>query len=97
MALIRPSAFNAHQNEVIKTVESNGFKIAMKKVIQLTKEQAEQFYAEHQGQPFFDSLVTEMSSGPMLVLCLVKEDAVKAWRELLGPKEKEKVKEAAGT
>jgi|LakMenEpi03Aug12_release.lakeMendotaPanAssembly.Ray.scaffolds.fasta_scaffold1234236_1 nucleoside diphosphate kinase len=97
LALIRPSAFNAHKDEIIKKIEHSGFKIAMNKVINLTKEQAEQFYAEHKGQPFFDSLVSEMSSGSMLALCLVKEDAVSAWRNLLGPKEKEKVKEADGT
>ena len=61
LALIRPSAFSAHKDEVIKKIESSGFKIAMKKVVQLKKEQAELFYAEHKGQPFYDSLVAEMS------------------------------------
>jgi len=97
LALIRPSAFHTNSEEIIKKIETNGFRIAMKKIVQLSKEQAEQFYVDHKGKPFFDGLVKEMSSGQMMVLCLVKDDAVKSWRTMLGPKEKEKLKEANGT
>ena len=69
----------------------------MKKTVNLNKEQAAEFYAEHKGKPFFDDLVNEMSSGPMLVLCLAKENAISNWRNMLGPKEKESLKDAPNT
>ena len=69
----------------------------MQKTIQLDKGDAEEFYSEQRGQPFFDDLVTEMTSGPLMVLCLVREDAVAAWRGALGPKEKESLRGASGS
>ena len=53
-------------------------------MVQLTKEQAEGFYAEHQGKPFFEPLVEYMLSGPMVVSVLEKENAVKDYRTLIG-------------
>ncbi|RNA40879.1 thioredoxin domain-containing 3 -like protein, partial [Brachionus plicatilis] len=97
LALIRPSAFTKHHESIVKKIQDKGFRIAMSKTVQLSVEQAEQFYADHKGRPYFDDLVKEMTSGKMMVLCLAKEDAIQSWRSLLGPKEKEKLKEAAGT
>lgn len=97
LALIRPSAFAKHHESIIKKIQDKGFKIAMSKTVQLSVEQAEQFYADHKGRPYFEDLVKEMTSGKMMVLCLAKEDAIQTWRSLLGPKEKEKIKEAQGT
>jgi nucleoside diphosphate kinase len=97
LALVRPTAFAKHHNAILDRVRAQGFHIAMHKTVQFDRAQAESFYADQKSQPFFNDLVTEMSSGPMLVLCLVKENAVQAWRDMLGPKEKEKLKDASGT
>ena|SRR6218665_1080778 len=53
--------------------------------VQLTPEQASDFYAEHFGKLFFPSLVAYMSSGPIVALMLARQDAVAYWRELIGP------------
>ncbi|KAK2560505.1 Thioredoxin domain-containing protein 3-like protein [Acropora cervicornis] len=58
-----------------------------KKQMTLSREQAEEFYTEHKDAEFFETLVTNMTSGPMMALCLAREDAVEGWRELLGPKD----------
>jgi len=50
----------------------------------MTRKQAEGFYAVHRGKPFFDSLTTFMSSGPCIVMVLEKENAIAAWRTLMG-------------
>ncbi|CAF0729697.1 unnamed protein product [Brachionus calyciflorus] len=97
LALIRPSAFAKHKDSIVKKIKDKGFEIAMTKTVQLTKQQAEEFYSEHKGKSFFDDLVKEMSSGQMMVLCLAKDNAIQSWRNLLGPKEKEKIKDASGT
>ncbi len=97
LALIRPSAFAQHQTAILQRIKDKGFHIAMHKTVHFDRAQAEDFYADQRSKPFFEDLVTEMSSGPMLVVCLVKEDAVQAWRDMLGPKEKDQVKQAAGT
>jgi nucleoside-diphosphate kinase len=63
----------------------SGFNIIGVKMLHLTKEQAEGFYAVHAGKPFFHSLASFMSSGPCVVLALEKEgDAIPAWRKLMG-------------
>ncbi|XP_060065627.1 thioredoxin domain-containing protein 3 homolog [Ylistrum balloti] len=95
LALIRPDAFRLHKDEVIQMISDAGFKIALQKEMSLTKEMAEDFYKEHQGQEYFDELTTRMSSGPLLALGLAREDAVEGWRSMLGPKELEKAKEEA--
>lgn len=97
LALIRPSALNNHKDSIIQKIKESGFKIAMSRTIQLEKADAEEFYSEQNGQPFFDDLVNEMTSGPVMVLCLVKDDAVASWRNILGPKDKESLKDASGT
>lgn len=98
LALIRPSALSfGHREPIIQKIKESGFKIAMSRTIQLDKADAEEFYSEQKGHPFFDDLVSEMTSGPVLVLCLVKDDAVASWRNILGPKEKESLKAATGT
>lgn len=53
--------------------------------VQLTTVLAEEFYAEHKGKAFFNGLVEFMTSGPILALVLSKINAIKAWRELMGP------------
>ena len=53
--------------------------------LQLTQQRAEEFYGEHKGKPFFETLVNFMSSGPVYALVLARQDAIKEWRSLMGP------------
>lgn len=62
---------------------------------QLTPSRAEAFYAEHKGKPFFPTLVSFMSSGPLVALALAREDAIKGWRALMGPTNSQAAREAA--
>jgi len=86
LAIIKPDAVkkNVH-GEIIELILKNGFSIIGMKMLHITKEQAEGFYAVHAGKPFFESLTKFMSSGPIIVMALEKpEDAIAAWRDLMG-------------
>jgi len=84
LGLIKPDSF-ARSDEIIARILKEGFRIVEKKQVVLTKQRAEAFYAEHKGKGFFDELVSFMSSGPIYALKLEKNDAIKAWRSLMGP------------
>ena len=84
-AMIKPDAIrNGHMGRILDRVLSAGFKILGAKLIRMTKEQAEGFYAVHSDRPFFEELTTFMSSGQCLVMALEKDNAVVAWRETIG-------------
>ena len=84
-AMIKPDAIrNGHMGRILDRVLSSGFKILGAKLIRMTKEQAEGFYAVHSERPFFEELTTFMSSGQCLVMALEKNNAVVAWRETIG-------------
>ena len=86
LAIIKPDAVkkNAH-GEIINIILENHFNIIGMKMLHLSKEQAEGFYAVHAGKPFFESLTKFMSSGPCVAMCLEKEeDAIASWRKLMG-------------
>lgn len=70
--------------EVIKRLESNGLKIIAMKMLRMTKEQAERFYAVHKERPFFQSLTFFMTSGPVVVMVLEGEDAIAKYRDIMG-------------
>jgi nucleoside-diphosphate kinase len=83
--IIKPDALRAgHTGSIIQSILDNGFKIRGLKLIHMTREQAEGFYAVHRERPFFAGLTEFMSSAPCLVMALEKESAVKAWRDLMG-------------
>jgi nucleoside-diphosphate kinase len=83
--IIKPDAVRAgNQGKIIDRILADGFKIRAMKLIHQTKRQAEGFYAVHAGKGFFEELTMFMSSAPCVVLALEKEDAVKAWRDLMG-------------
>jgi len=83
--IIKPDAVRAgKQGQIISRILGAGFKIRGMKLIHQTRTQAEGFYAVHAGKGFFDELCEFMSSGPCVVLTLEKENAVPAWRELMG-------------
>ncbi|KAK9843183.1 hypothetical protein WJX74_008269 [Apatococcus lobatus] len=86
LGLIKPDAVRAGKSrEIMQLAELSGFQLLAKKNLQLSQERAEEFYSEHQGKPFFPRLVEFMTSGPLYAMVLGKEDAVKAWRGLMGP------------
>lgn len=85
LSIIKPDAVKRHLIGAILTrFEQQGFNIAAAKMVQLNREQAEGFYAEHQGKPFFEPLVEYMISAPVFVSVLEKENAVQDYRTLMG-------------
>jgi nucleoside-diphosphate kinase len=83
--IIKPDAVGAgHTGSIIQRILDNGFKIRGLKLIHMTRQEAEGFYAVHRERPFFAGLTEFMSSAPCVVMALEKEGAVKAWRDLMG-------------
>ena len=84
-AIIKPDACSRNiSGKILAKIEENGYQVIALKKLWMTKKQAEGFYAVHQGKPFFGSLTDFMSSGPCIVLVLQKENAIAAWRNLMG-------------
>jgi nucleoside-diphosphate kinase len=84
-AIIKPDAVRARKTgRIIQRVEDEGFQIRAMRMVNLTKQEAEGFYAVHRERPFFSSLTTFMSSGPAVVLALEAPDAIRKWRTLMG-------------
>jgi nucleoside-diphosphate kinase len=84
-AIIKPDAVAAKfTGPIIQRIEDSGFQIRAMRMRRLTKSEAEGFYAVHRERPFFGSLTTFMSSGPVVVLALEATDAIKKWRTLMG-------------
>lgn len=84
-AIIKPDAVKAgHRDAIINRIKEEGFTIVGTKDMQLTQELAQEFYAVHKERPFFNELVEFMTSGPVVVMALQKENAIKAWRDLMG-------------
>ena len=85
LSIIKPDAVKRHLiGAILARFEQQGFNIAAAKIVQLNREQAEGFYAEHQGKPFFAPLVEYMISAPVFVSVLEKENAVQDYRTLMG-------------
>ena len=83
--IIKPDAVRGGKTgAIIQRVTEGGFRLRGMKLIHMTREEAEGFYAVHRERPFFGELTTFMSSGPCVVLALEKENAVRAWRDLMG-------------
>jgi nucleoside-diphosphate kinase len=84
-AMIKPGALKAgHDKAIIDRIKQEGFSIVAMKKLQMTKDLAEQFYAVHKEKPFFSELVDSIISGPVIAMVLEKEDAITAWRDLMG-------------
>lgn len=84
-SIIKPNAMKKNKiGEIITHFESQGLKIAAAKLTVLTKAKAEEFYAEHKARPFFGELVSFMTSGPVLLMCLAGENAISKNREIMG-------------
>ena len=85
LSIIKPDAVERSlDNEIKEMFKSNGFKIVNEKKIQIEKTEAEKFYKVHETKPFYNDLCAYLSSGPIVVMILEKENAVLANRDLMG-------------
>ena len=85
LSIIKPDAVERNLDNLIKEMFiNNGFKIFKEKKIQIEKSEAEKFYKVHETKPFYDDLCSYLSSGPIVVMILEKDNAVLANRELMG-------------
>lgn len=85
LTIIKPDAVEAgHVGDIIKIFEANHFKIVAARLVRLSREEAEGFYAVHRGKPFFSSLTEFMSSGRALPMVLEAENAIARLREVMG-------------
>ena len=85
LSIIKPDAVERNLEVEIKEMfQDKGFKIVKNKKIQITKSEAEQFYKVHETKPFYSDLCAYLSSGPIIVMVLEKENAVLGNRELMG-------------
>ena len=85
LTIIKPDGVAQNNiGDVIHTFEENRFQIVAMKMLRLTKQQAEGFYAVHRGKPFFESLTTFMSSGRVVVMVLEAEDVIARLRAVMG-------------
>ena len=91
LSIIKPDAVERNlENEIKEMFKYNGFSIVEEKKIQIEKSEAEKFYKVHETKPFYQDLCAYLSSGPIIVMILEKENAVLGNRELMGatnPKE----------
>lgn len=96
LSIVKPDAVCKNAvGAILARFEAAGLRIVTTKMIALSKAQAQGFYAVHKERPFFDSLTTFMSSGPILVSVLEGEDAIRAHRDIMGATNPDEA--AAGT
>lgn len=92
--MIKPLAMaNGHAGEILSMISKAGFWIAGMRIVQLSKQQAEEFYSIHKERPFYGDLVKFMTSGPIVVAVLEKENAVEDYRKLIGATDPSKAEE----
>ena len=85
LSIIKPDAVSRSlDNEIKEIFKSRGFLVIKEKKIQIEKSEAEKFYKVHETKPFYNDLCTYLSSGPIVVMVLEKENAVLENRELMG-------------
>ena len=85
LSIIKPDAVaKCHVEEICERLNSNGLTIIKKQSLHLDREKAEGFYIEHKGKPFFEDLVTFMTSGPVQVQVLEGEEAISKYRDVMG-------------
>jgi nucleoside-diphosphate kinase len=96
LSIIKPDAVKKHGiGKVLARIEQGGLRVVAGRYLQLTRQQAEAFYAVHKQRPFFADLCTFMTSGPVFVSVLEGESAITRYREVLGATDPAKA--AAGT
>jgi len=94
LAIIKPDAVARNlAGEILAEIARNGFRILSMRTEHLSRREAEGFYAVHRGKPFFEGLVEFMSEGPVVVLALEREDAIRKWRDVMGATDPAKASE----
>ena len=84
-SIIKPDAVTAgHAGEILAIIEQAGFRILALRMTRLTERQAQGFYAVHRERPFYSGLVKFMTEGPVIVMALEREDAIRKIREAMG-------------
>ncbi|WP_044410032.1 nucleoside-diphosphate kinase [Thiomicrospira microaerophila] len=85
LSIIKPDAVKKHlTGEIVRRFEAKGLRPVAMKMIQMTEQQAAEFYAEHQGREFYQPLVDFMTSSPCVVQVLAGENAIQLNREIMG-------------
>ena len=85
LAIVKPDGVqNGVLGQVIDRIEREGFRIVAMRLHRLSRAEAEGFYAVHAARPFFKDLVAFMTSGPVVLMCLERENAIAHWREVMG-------------
>jgi nucleoside-diphosphate kinase len=86
LAIIKPDAVQRNlAGRMLARLEAEGFVVLGLKLVALSKQDAERFYAVHRGRPFFESLTSYMASGPAIPILLQRDNAIQALRDLMGP------------
>lgn len=94
--MIKPGAVaDGHIGAIMAKIAEGGFRFKAIKMLRMSKEQAEAFYAVHSARPFFGSLVASMSSGPIVAAVLENENAVQAYRDFIGATNPAEAKEGS--
>jgi len=94
LALVKPDAVQ-NMGKILYAIQEAGFIVSCLKMVTLSPSQAGEFYSEHQGKPFYEKLVAFMSSGYIVALELVANNAIGKWRALIGPTDSLKAKAEA--
>jgi nucleoside-diphosphate kinase len=85
LAILKPDCIEKKvQGKVIQQIIDAGFEIKAMRLLRLTKQSAQTFYAVHKERPFYNDLVDYMTSGPVLPMCLEKDNAIADFRKLIG-------------
>jgi nucleoside-diphosphate kinase len=96
LAIVKPDGVQKGvAGQVIDRIEREGFRIVAMRLHRLSRAEAEGFYAVHASRPFFKDLVAFMTSGPVVLMCLERDNAIAHWREVMGATDPAKA--AAGT
>ena len=85
LGIIKPDCSSSKVGQILDRVTREGFLISQARMVQLSQKEAQEFYAEHIGKPFFERLVGFMTEGPVVAFEITGEDAVPRWRHVLGP------------
>ncbi|XP_067882023.1 nucleoside diphosphate kinase homolog 5-like [Heterodontus francisci] len=92
LAIIKPDAVDK-EVEIEEIILRSGFSIVQRRKLQLSPEQASEFYAAHSGKMYYPTLTAHLCSGPLVAMMLNRQSAIKQWNDLLGPSDSEKAKE----
>jgi nucleoside-diphosphate kinase len=85
LAIVKPDAVEKKVvGSILARIEEEGFSVVAMRMVRMSREEAEGFYAVHRERPFFKDLTAFMSSGPAVVMALEADDAIKRWRDVMG-------------